>query len=799
MQIASFRTHNQDAINRVWASFITVLICILIFGGLSSLAWGANMDKLFEENPDAPWHISADTISYDDPSRRYVADGSVRISRGGVRLTADHVRFDHRTMDATASGHVVLVSGQDVLIGDKIDINLQDQVGTVTQGTVFLAENHFYIRGDKIEKLGENIYAAEQATLSSCDGQAPAWKITGRKLDVTLEGYGVIRHAALWARDVPVLYTPIFVFPAKRQRQTGLLPPEFGSSSRKGTFYTQPFYWAINEQSDMTYAPQYMSKRGLQHSLEYRYVMDAQSRGTIMADYLDDRKVDDGIGNNSDDWGYTDDNSLRPDEERYWLRMKHDQGLPFGFTGRVDLDIVSDQDYLTEFRNGMTGFNQTREVFRDTYGRDLDDYDDPIRTNQAIATRHWDRFSLNGGIVWLDDTTERWTDEFESNNPLLSKLDTQLQRLPIVRLDAMRQPLGDTPLLFDMNTEWTYFYSDDNTRAARIDLHPRVTLPFRLGQALYIEPSAGLRQTAWFVEDFQDIATEEAKDDNTYRTLYDLKLDVSSEFSNVFAIGESGPEAVRHTVLPRVIYEYIPDKDQDDYPAFIGQDEDGNLAALDDNVNRIDPLNKITYSITNSFTSKSLARSTEDTQEDTTETTQYNDFLRIKLEQYYDIREARGSDRIDPERKRPFSPIRAELEYFPAKYLSLKANAEYDVYDNRLVSRNLSATLNSQRGDEFKLQYSYDKGLYHFYQKDDTDQDIESLTASIRLKLPFRFTVYGANEYDFEENERIETSIGLIYEAQCWSLDVGYNKDDDGDEEFRFMFNLYGLGPIGLY
>jgi len=797
MQITSFHTQDQDSMNRGWTRFIRVLTGILIFAGLSPLAWGANMDQLFEENPDAPWHITADTISYDDPSRRYVADGSVRISRGGVRLTADHVRFDHRTMDATASGHVVLVSGKDVLIGDSVEINLQDQVGTVTQGTVFLEENHFYIRGEKIEKLGKNTYAAERATLSSCDGQAPAWKITGRKLDVTLEGYGVIRHAALWARDVPVLYTPIFVFPAKRQRQTGLLPPEVGTASRKGTFITQPFYWAINEQSDLTVYETYMSDRGNKIGLEYRYKVDPLTEGTAMFDYLNDRKVDDGIGDNSDDWGYTDDNFLRPDDDRYWFRMKHDQDLPLGFTGRIDLDIVSDQDYLTEFRSGMTGFDKTRAYFRDTYGRDLDDYDDPIRTNQAIATRHWDRFSLNSGIVWLDDTTERWTDEFAATQTL-PKLDTQLQRLPIIRFDAMRQPLGDTPLLFNMDTEWTYFYSDDNTRAARIDLQPRVTWPFRLGHALYIEPSAGLRQTAWFVEDYQNIPTEEAKDDNTYRTLYDLKLDVSSEFSNVFAIGESGSEAVRHTVLPRVIYEYIPNKDQDDYPAFIGQDQNGNLVPLDDSVNRVDPLNKITYSITNSFTSKSFARSDKDTEE-TTETARYNDFLRVKLEQSYDIREARGSDRIDPERKRPFSPIRAELEYYPAKYLRLKADAEYDVYDSRLVSRNISATLNSARGDEFRLEYRYDKGLYHFNRKDDTDEDIESLYGSIRLKLPFRFTVYGTNEYDFEENERIETTVGLIYEAQCWSFDARYEKDDDGDEEISFMFNLYGLGPIGLY
>ena len=789
--------------------YLRILTIVLVLGGLAPAAWGLDAEALTKGGEgNEPWHITADTISYDDRARRYVAEGQVRISRGPVRLTADRVRFDHRTMDAAAHGHVVLVSGKDILIGDRVEINLQDQVGTVTQGTVFLEENHFYIRGAKIEKLGEDTYAAEQVSISSCDGPAPAWKITGRNLQVTLEGYGVVRHAALWARQVPVLYTPLFVFPAKRERQTGLLPPEFGSSSRKGTFYVQPFFWAINEQSDLTYAPHYLSERGLQNSLEYRYILDPRSRGTFMADYLRDREVDDGRGDNSDDWGYTDDNYLRPDEDRYWIRLKHDQGLPFGFTGRIDLDVVSDQDYLTEFRSGYSGFDETRDYFRDAFGRDLDDYNDPVRTNQGIVTRHWDAFSLNGGVVWLDDTTRGWTDAVEAASPL-PKLDTQLQNLPLIRFDALRQQIGGTPLLFNMDTEWTYLHSEDNTRAARIDLHPRLTWPFRLGDVLYVEPSAGLRQTAWFVQEFQEyVGSETDKDKNSFRTLYDLKLDLSSEFSRVFDVNGTDGEAVRHTILPRVVYEYIPEEEQDEHPFFFQQPTSGSLAsnfednftALDDGVNRIEAANRITYSITNTLTSKSPAPDAAGVDAEKPPAARYNDFLRVKLEQSYDVREAREDDpaeRLDPERRRPFSPIRGELEYFPTRYLRLKADAEYDVYDSRLVSRNLYAVLSSPRGDELRLSYRFAEPGARFFLKDGSDRDIESLFASLRLKLPFRFTAYASNEYDFEESERIETILGLLYEAQCWSLDVRY-QDEEDDQEIAFLFHLYGLGAIGL-
>jgi len=95
------------------------------------------------------------------------------------------------------------------------------------------------------------------------------------------------------------------------------------------------------------------------------------------------------------------------------------------------------------------------------------------------------------------------------------------------------------------------------------------------------------------------------------------------------------------------------------------------------------------------------------------------------------------------------------------------------------------------------LSYRYAEPGPRFYLKDDSSEDIESLYGSLRLKLPFRFTAYASNEYDVEESERIETILGLLYEAQCWSLDIRY-EDESDDQEISFLFRLYGLGAIGL-
>jgi LPS-assembly protein len=787
-------------------ALLMLVMGVLLTGGTArGQGLGGGVEGILENDPNQPWQITADEISYDDRARRYVAQGNVRITRGDRRLSADQVRFDQRTMDAEAKGHVVLVAGGDMLIGDQLQINLENQTGTITQGTLFLHENHFYIRGAKIEKLGPREYAIERASFSSCDGERPAWKITGRKLNVEIEGRGVVKHAALWVKDVPVFYTPIFFFPASTKRQSGFLTPELGSSNRQGYQLNVPFFWAINDQSDMTFFNDYMSKRGNKMGAEYRYIVDPFTKGTAMYDYLNDRKIDDGKGNNSRDYGYPDDNYLRRNETRYWFRMKHDQGLPLGFRGRLDLDLVSDQDYLTEFRFGLNGFEETRDYFRDEFGRDLDDFNDPVRTNQAVINKNWYHSVLNGGVIWLDDSTKERDDGVAS-------FDTTLQRLPFILWDAVKQPLGSTPLQLSADTEWTSFYSDENTKGLRFDVHPRVYLPFSLGDYLYVEPSAGLRQTAWFIDRYQNIDAdqqqaledqlgrrlpeEDDKDKSQYRTLYDLMLDVSTELSGVYDLGGPSLDAVRHTVRPRVIYNYIPNDDQDKYPAFISQTEDGEPVALNDQVNRIDPRNLITYSITNTFTSR--YRKANPTDQDAEaeigarDNFKFNDFLRLKFEQSFNIRTARS------DRNRPFSPIGAELEFFPRRYLSLKSETAYDTYDQSFVKRDAWLKLESPRGDEFKIDYRYDKRKTDFSGEERLDKNVQSISAGAKVKLPYHLTAYGSSEHDLRDNRRIESVLGFLYEAQCWSLDINYNDSENNGRAIAFQVSLTGLGGLGF-
>ncbi|MEE8553066.1 MAG: LPS assembly protein LptD [Desulfobacterales bacterium] len=755
---------------RICKTLAWPVLVLFIMIVISNYALAEEQFRRFQDDPNKPWHIVADEISYDDKTNQYIARGNVIITKNEKNLNADFIRFDQKTMKVFAEGNVNMTVGEDFLISSSMEMNLDDETGTLYNGTIFLQENHFYIKGNKIQKVGKDSYTADKVSISSCDGDSPAWKITGRNLKVTVEGYGFVSHAALWAKKVPVLYSPFLVFPAKLKRQSGLLMPQFGYSDRKGGEYTQPLYWAINESSDATFYVHHMGYRGEKLGLEYRYVLDDRSKGTLMYDFLDDRKIDDGSFDSTEKWGYVDDvieDILRPNSDRYWFRMKHDQALPFGFLAKLDIDFVSDQDYLHEFRDGYTGFDETEDYFNKNFGRDLDEYDDPVRINRLNLNKNWSLYSLNAEARWYDDVIIR-----SQNDP-----DPTLHKLPSIEFNGIKQKILKSPFYFDLDSEYIHFYSLDGERGHRMDAHSRLYLPYSFNNYFTVEPSIGVRETVWNV--YKDESSTLDKKTQS-REMYDIKVDFSSEIYNIFQLKGESIERIKHSVTPQIVYEYIPEKDQDEFSDIF-------------DLGRIEKKNLLTYSITNTF----ISRSKQNTEKKDTHPTDnihsdenneptsysYNQFCRFKLEQSYDV--DIGKDK-DPE---PFSPIYGEFELVPKKYLSMQADAEWTQYENRFISYNVATSIKDTRGDKLSVEYRYERDLTESIHN-------ESIHTDLFLKVSDRLSVFADYERNISDDKDIRSGMGFFYEAQCWSFDFHYIKEEY-ERRYEFMINLSGIGEFG--
>ncbi|MCJ7773505.1 MAG: LPS-assembly protein LptD, partial [Desulfobacterales bacterium] len=160
---------------------------------------------------------------------------------------------------------------------------------------------------------------------------------------------------------------------------------------------------------------------------------------------------------------------------------------------------------------------------------------------------------------------------------------------------------------------------------------------------------------------------------------------------------------------------------------------------------------------------------------------------RFKLEQSYNIYEEREDKQDNWENgqdQRPFSPILAELEIKPIDYFSVEGDSEWSPYDNRLLTGNVGVRIEDKRNDEFYVEYRYDR------------DNIESFYTEITLRITDALSLYSGYERNIRDSRSIETSFGVLYEAQCWSLDVGFTKEED-NAKVAALVNLYGLGGFG--
>ncbi len=710
---------------------------------------------------DTPWHISADTISYNQKTNIYTATGDVKIYNDDKTLSAESIRYNQDTMDTESTGGVHLTVGKDTLKGDKIIINLKTGIGTIFNGSIFIEKSHFFIRGDQILKTGEDSYTIKNASVTTCDGDIPPWQITGKEVDITIEEYGTVRHAALWTKNLPIFYFPYMTFPINTKRESGLIPPQMGYSSRNGIEFIQPYFWAINQISDATFYYHHLQQRGEKIGAEYRYALSNFSKGAVMIDSLNDRQTDDGIEDSSDKWGYTDDSYLRTNTDRYWFRMKFNHQLPQGFTSKMDLDIVSDQDYLDEFSSGYTGYDATKKYFDTEFGRDIDDENDNVRENSLNINKIWTQYSLNAELLWYDNVINRRQ----------SDTDSTLQQLPLISFNALKQSVLNNRLFADMNSEFANFYRKDGITGQRVDVLPRIYLPMHYKNYFTFEPSAGFRQTVWYTDQTQDNLSDINEEEYQHREIYDLRAELSTDLFNVFQVNKNPANKIKHTLIPRLEYSYIPDVDQAEYPDF-------------DDTDRIEPENIITFSLTNFLISKTQGadKLNSDTPfknaDKLSALDSYNQFLWFKIEQSYDFILENEPD------EKPFYPLYAELNITPANLLSLHAETEWDHDRGNFSMFNTYCKIKNSRNDHLMIEHRY---THDESQSINIDFD-RAITDSIRL--------FGNYERNIENSKDIEKKIGCLYSAQCWAFEIFF-KDEDDDQKTGFMVTLKGLAGIG--
>jgi hypothetical protein len=132
---------------------------------------------------------------------------------------------------------------------------------------------YLHIEGDKLSRIDGNDYAARNALFTPCRcsrDEKPAWAFRADSVEAQIGGYADLKNAVLEIGGIPVLYLPYLKLPLKDKRQSGFLMPVTGFQQVTGTTFTQPIFFDIGPNQDVTATTDFFQYRGTRLGLEYR-------------------------------------------------------------------------------------------------------------------------------------------------------------------------------------------------------------------------------------------------------------------------------------------------------------------------------------------------------------------------------------------------------------------------------------------------------------------------------------------------------------------------------------------------
>ena len=275
--------------------------------------------------------LVADSVVFASGTQELRASGNVEILQNGVRLRAQSISYNGETDTLVVTGPIYIIDQTDTLIvADFAQLSGDLRDGVLKSARVVYARQ-LQVAAAEIRRT-EGRYTQFYKTIASschiCESDpVPLWEIRSKRVvhDAT-ERQIYFDEATLRVLGVPVFYTPYLRLPDPTvKRSNGFLFPELRSNGDLGVGLRTPYFFTLGDHADLTLTPWVTSKGA--RTLEARY-RQKFAKGEIELN-----------------GAVTDDNVTNLDARSY-LFADGTFALGRGFTGKFDVELVSDPGYL---------------------------------------------------------------------------------------------------------------------------------------------------------------------------------------------------------------------------------------------------------------------------------------------------------------------------------------------------------------------------------------------------------------------------------------------------------------------
>lgn len=451
--------------------------------------------------------LQSETLEFFQQDNRVVATGNVILTQGNRRLFADQLEFSTVNNTGTAWGHVRLLTPNDDLQASRLDFDFNAERGVLYDASG-KASRHFYLAGERIERVGAQSFRLQRGRVTACSNPSPEWQFRATEAQLDINEYVTMKNPTFWIKGIPVFYLPYFIFPAREKRTTGFLPPRLGRSEQFGNIFGEEFFWAINDWMDATVGVEYLSKAGFKPELEYRYAIDPQSDGQLRAAFLRDRETD------TDLW-------------RVLLQQRQDFG--WGIRGLSQIDVRSETDLVRRFARTI-------------------EEESAIRTASFGALTKLTAF---GGVTLTGASYDGIPESGTSQ---------RFRYLPSLRLSQFPTALP-LPVFFALETSYNQFMATDilgDTPVQRFDLFPRLILPLAWRPWVNATVTGGVHETVYDRRLKTVLAQGVSEGGSLSRLVPDVIATADGpQWRRRYTEVLAGQDLI-HVITPRLVYRYVP-------------------------------------------------------------------------------------------------------------------------------------------------------------------------------------------------------------------------------------------------
>jgi len=227
--------------------------------------------------------INANTLTVDSGTSVVTAVGNVQIYYSGYALVADRIVYDQRAGSVELIGHVAVRDPEgNVFVTERARLTDDFKTGFL-QSLVFETPSGERITADEAELTADMRMVFVNGVFSPCGecidekGRRIGWRLKAvRVVHDETEAVYYFERPSLELLGVPVAWLPFFVIPEVPDANVSrFLTPEVSFDRQRGVGLAIPYYWALDPNYSVTFAPTLFTRQGLMADVAFAHELEA--------------------------------------------------------------------------------------------------------------------------------------------------------------------------------------------------------------------------------------------------------------------------------------------------------------------------------------------------------------------------------------------------------------------------------------------------------------------------------------------------------------------------------------------